>query len=319
MNKMNRKNKRVLKNKTYNIKKMKMYSGKKIHSTLTLMLIIAVAVVGYLWHFGKEIPQFERRADTSVNGIMEVHYIDVGQGDCTFIKCGNAAMLIDAGDNYKGTQVQLYLKKQRITKLDYVIATHPDSDHIGGLDVIVYKYDCDTIIMPDIDKDSNSYRDLVAAMNSKSYKAIFPEIGEEYPLGEAVFTIISPVKQYEDSNNSSVGILLKHGENKFLFTGDAEAEAEKDMVKGSINIDCDVYKVGHHGSANASSEIFLNAINPSYAVISCGNDNSYGHPHSTVLNELKYREIKIFRTDKQGTIIATSDGISIKWNCEPTE
>lgn len=319
MNKKNRKNKRTLKNKKYNIKKRKMYSGKKIYSTLVLMLITVVAVVGYLWHSGEEIPQFNRGSDTSASGIMEVHYIDVGQGDCTLIKCGSAAMLIDAGNNYKGTQIQLYLKKQGITKLDYVIATHPDGDHIGGLDVIVYKYQCDTIIMPDIDKDSNSYRDLVDAINSKSYKTTFPEIGKEYLLGEAVFTIISPVKQYEDSNNSSVGILLKHGKNKFIFTGDAGAEAEKDMVIGSINIDCDVYKVGHHGSANSSSEIFLNATSPAYAVISCGKDNSYGHPHSSVLSELKYRGIKIFRTDTQGTIIATSDGRSIKWNCEPAE
>lgn len=316
---MSRKSKINIKNRTNKIRKAKMYSRKRIHSILISLLIIAAVAVGYLWHFGGDIPQFTRGADTSVSGIMEVHYIDVGQGDCTLIKCGNAAMLIDGGDNNKGTQVQLYLKKQGINKLDYVIATHPDSDHIGGLDVIVYKYDCDTVIMPDMEKDSNTYRDLISAMNSKSYKTTFPEGGKEYSLGEAVFTIVSPVKEYEDANNASVGILLKHGENTFLFTGDAEKDAEKDMAAGSINIDCDVYKVGHHGSASSSSEIFLNAANPAYAVISCGRDNSYGHPHSLVLDELKYRGIKIFRTDKQGTIIATSDGISIKWNCEPSE
>lgn len=282
---------------------------------IVLLLIVIMAALGYLWHFVGEIPQLQPETNVSVNGIMEVHYIDVGQGDCTLIKCGSEAMLIDGGNNYKGTQVQLYLKKQGITKLDYVIATHPDSDHIGGLDVIVYKYDCDTIIMPDIDKDSSSYRDLIAAMDSKSYKVTLPQVGNEYSLGEASFTIISPAREYEDSNNSSVGILLRHGENTFLFTGDAESTAEKDMAAGSINIDCDVYKVGHHGSASSSSEIFLNAANPSYAVISCGSGNSYGHPHSSVLNELKYRGIKIFRTDQQGTIIATSDGVSIKWNC----
>lgn len=294
-----------------------MYSRKKLRSILISLLIIAAVAVGYLWHIRENIPQLQKETNATVSGVMEVHYIDVGQGDCTLVRCGNAALLIDGGNNYKGTQIQLYLNKQGINKLDYVIATHPDSDHIGGLDVIVYKYDCDTIIMPDMEKDSNSYRDLIAAMDSKLYKTTFPEIGKEYSLGEASFTIISPVREYEDANNSSVGILLKHGENKFLFTGDAESAAEKDIAAGNINIDCDVYKVGHHGSSSSSSKELLNAASPAYAVISCGKDNGYGHPHDSVLKELEYRGIKVFRTDKQGTIIAVSDGISIKWNCEP--
>lgn len=294
-----------------------MYSRKKLRSILISLLIIAAVAVGYLWYIRENIPQLQKETNATVSGVMEVHYIDVGQGDCTLVRCGNAALLIDGGNNYKGTQIQLYLNKQGINKLDYVIATHPDSDHIGGLDVIVYKYDCDTIIMPDMEKDSNSYRDLIAAMDSKLYKTTFPEIGKEYSLGEASFTIISPVREYEDANNSSVGILLKHGENKFLFTGDAESAAEKDIAAGNINIDCDVYKVGHHGSSSSSSKELLNAASPAYAVISCGKDNGYGHPHDSVLKELEYRGIKVFRTDKQGTIIAVSDGISIKWNCEP--
>lgn len=301
------------------MKKTKRYSGKRIFSVIISILIAVTAAVGYLWHFGGEALHFRQETNAPVSGVMEVHYIDVGQGDCTLIKCGNAAMLIDGGDNYTGTQVQLYLKKQGIKRLDYVIATHPDSDHIGGLDVIVYKYDCDTVIMPDIQKDSKSYRDLIAAMDSKYYKATLPQVGREYALGEASFTVISPVREYEDANNFSVGILLKHGENTFLFTGDAESEAERDIATGSINIDCDVYKAGHHGSTSSSSKMLLNAANPAFAVISCGSGNSYGHPHASVLNELKYKGIKIFRTDLQGTIIATSDGVSIKWSCEPVE
>lgn len=298
-----------------------MYSRKRLRSTLMSLIIMAVVAVGYLWHIRGDIllPQNQTQTNADVSQAMEVHYIDVGQGDCTLVKCGSAAMLIDAGNNYKGTQVQLYLKKHGINKLDYVIATHPDGDHIGGLDVIVYKYDCGTVIMPDMAKDSNSYRDLISAINSKSYKVTFPEVGKEYSLGEASFTIISPVREYEDANNASVGILLKHGNNTFLFTGDAESLAEKDMASGRINIDCDVYKAGHHGSSSSSSTELLNAASPAYAVISCGRDNSYGHPHSSVLKELKYRGIKIFRTDEQGTIIATSDGAVIKWNCEPIE
>lgn len=293
------------------------YHRKKVLSILLPLLIIAVAATGYFLWFKGILPPLKNGGAVQNINTMEVHYIDVGQGDCTLIKCGAEAMLIDGGDNSKGTQIQSYLQKQGIDKLNYVIATHPDSDHIGGLDVIVYKFECETIIMPDMEKDSKTYKDLIAAMKSKSYKAIFPEMGKEYSLGDAVFTIISPAKEYEDANNSSVGILLKHGENTFLFTGDAEKEAEKDIASGSINIDCDVYKAGHHGSVSASSEELLNKASPAYAVISCGKDNRYGHPHASVLNEFKYRGIKVFRTDEQGTIIALSDRTSIKWNCEP--
>lgn len=250
---------------------------------------------------------------------MEVHFLDIGQGDCTLVKCGDHAMLIDAGENDKGTQVQAYLQSQGVASLDYVIGTHPDSDHIGGLDVIIYKFDCQNVILPDYSKDTKTYRDVIASMDSKGYKNTLPVPGTQYALGEAVFTIIAPNGKYTSANNSSVGILLQYGDRRFLFTGDAEEEAEADILQNGLDIDCDVYQVGHHGSRTSSTEELLNAASPAYAVISCGEGNSYGHPHAQTLNNLRYRGILVYRTDEQGTIVAKTDGTNITWNCAPSE
>lgn len=250
---------------------------------------------------------------------MEVHFIDVGQGDATLIICDGEAMLIDAGENNMGTAVQLYLQKQGVEKLAYAIGTHPDSDHIGGLDVIITKFDCGVVMMPDYEKTTATYRDVVEAAEYKSYKIVAPKVGDTYTLGEATFTIIAPNDSYRDSNNSSIGILLSHGENRFLFTGDAEEEAEADILKNGIDISADVLHVGHHGSRTASTVDFVTAVSPEYGVISCGEGNSYGHPHAAPLNTLREQGVKLFRTDEQGSIVAESDGETITWNCAPTE
>lgn len=260
--------------------------------------------------------------DTSKpEGTLEVHYIDVGQGDATLIKYGSHAMLIDGGNNNKGTTVQLYLKKQGVESLDYVIGTHPDADHIGGLDVIVYKYNCDTVIMPDYEKDTKTYQELVDVIHDKNMKITYPVVGEQYALGEAKFTIIAPNSNSYggNANDYSVAILLEYGKNRFLFTGDAEETSEAEMLTNGIDISADVYKVAHHGSRSASTQEFLNAVHPKYAVISCGEGNSYGHPHAEVLNRLRSMGVEVFRTDEQGSIIASSDGENINWNCSATD
>lgn len=260
--------------------------------------------------------------DTSKpEGTLEVHYIDVGQGDATLIKCGSHAMLIDGGNNNKGTTVQLYLKKQGVESLDYVIGTHPDADHIGGLDVIVYKYNCEKVIMPDYEKDTRTYQELVDVIHDKNMKITYPVVGEQYALGEAKFTIIAPNSNSYggNANDYSVAILLEYGKNRFLFTGDAEEASEAEMLTNGIDISADVYKVAHHGSRSASTQEFLNAVHPKYAVISCGEGNSYGHPHAEVLNRLRSMGVEVFRTDEQGSIIASSDGENITWNCSATD
>lgn len=245
---------------------------------------------------------------------MQVHYIDVGQGDATLILCNGHAMLIDAGDNSKGTAVQYYLKKQGVESLDYVIGTHPDADHIGGLDVVITKFDCNMVMMPEIRRDNATYRDVLQAMEYRGYKNTPPVVGTEYPLGEATFCIVAPNGEYgEEYNNYSIGILLTYGENRFLFTGDAMKEAEADMLANGIALQADVLKAGHHGSSDAGSKAFLDAVNPKYAVISCGSDNDYGHPHRETLQSFKERRIDVYRTDLQGDVIAVSDGKEIRF------
>ncbi len=250
---------------------------------------------------------------------MEVHFLDIGQGDATLVKCGSHAMLIDAGENDKGVAVQAYLQSQGVESLDYVIGTHPDSDHIGGLDVIIYKFDCRQVMMPDYSKDTKTYRDVLAAMDSKRYKNTLPKIGDSYKLGDAVFTVIAPNKAYDSANDNSIGILLQYGEKRFLFTGDAEEEAEQDIAGNGLDISCDVYQAGHHGSRTSSSDELLDAADPAYAVISCGENNDYGHPHARTLNNFRRRGILVYRTDEQGTIVAKTDGETITWNCAPSE
>jgi len=249
---------------------------------------------------------------------LQVHFIDVGQGDSTLILCGNDSMLIDAGDNSKGTAVQLYLQKQGVEELTYLIGTHPDSDHIGGLDVIMTKFDCGTVIMPDVTSDTATYRDVIDTMDYRNYKNTLPQVGDVYSLGDAEFTIIAPNREYDDDNNSSVGIRLVHGNNVFLFTGDAGAEAEADMLQNGIDLKADVLHAGHHGSDTSGSQDFIREVSPEYAVISCGADNPYGHPHEQALAVLKEQGVQIFRTDEQGSIVAVSDGESITWNVEPS-
>lgn len=258
--------------------------------------------------------------ETSVDGeSMEVHFMDVGQGDATLIQCSGEYMLIDAGDNSQGTRIQAYLKKLGVEKLDYLVLTHTDSDHIGGADVIISKFDVETVFLSDYKKDNSTYEDLMSALKYKHLTHSLPELGRNYTLGNATITFIAPNDTYDAPNNSSLALVVEHGANSFLFTGDCEEQAEKDILEAGYDVDCDVYKLGHHGSATSNSEDFLNAITPEYGVVSCEEGNSYGHPHAEPLNRLRAMGTLLFRTDEQGTVIAYSDGEKLTWNCAPSD
>lgn len=257
-------------------------------------------------------------SSASEKGQVEVHFLDVGQGDATLILSEGHAMLIDAGNNSKGTTVQNYLKRQNVKKLDYVVGTHPDADHIGGLDVILYKFECGTVFLPDFTKNTKTCEEVESTLKLKGYQAVHPNVGDTYSLGSATFTILAPEKgAFDSANDYSIVIRLENGETSFLFAGDAEEESEEEMLSGGENLQSDVYKVSHHGSVSGTSEDFLKEVDPEYAVISCGEDNSYGHPHAEVMNLLRSEKVKVFRTDLQGTIVAVSDGKKITWNMSP--
>ena len=291
----------------------------------------------------------------STEDILEIHFIDVGQGDATLIKCGEETMLIDAADEDKGTALQYYLVKQNVEKLDYMVLTHPDSDHIGSADVIVTKFPVENVVLSYYEKDTSSYNNLMKALEYKYITPQIAEVGMVFELGSARCTVLGPVQEYEIPNNASVVLLVEHGENRFLFTGDAEVEAEEALLeyaaslqeekvwqdkeslletvqqqdtepwkdagalKNSGLLQADVYKAGHHGSSTSSSEKFLEAVQPTYTVISCESGNTYGHPHEEVLQRFGERNIQVYRTDEQGTIVAFSNGGQISWELQSHE
>lgn len=250
---------------------------------------------------------------------LEVHYIDVGQGSATLLKSGRHAMLIDTGDSDQGTKIQLYLTKQGVENLDYLVLTHPDADHIGGAPVIITKFGIGQLFLSNYEKDKKTTQKVRDAMQYKGLTASDCQVGDTFALGNASFTILGPAKEYADSNNASIALMVQNGNNRFLFTGDCEAEAEADLIASGADLSADVYLAGHHGSDTASSQAFMDAVSPMYAVISCGEGNSYGHPHAEVLNRFRSMGIQVFRTDEQGSVIAESDGTGITWNCAPSE
>lgn len=250
--------------------------------------------------------------------VMSVHFIDVGQGDCTLVCCAGHYALIDAGPDDKGTRVQSYLVKQGINTLDYLFLSHPDSDHIGAADVIISKFDIGYILESPFSKNNEIEDDLHNAIEYRNYTSYVPNSGDTFSLGNATISVLQST-EYDDSNNSSLVLYLEHGKNSYIFTGDAETVAEDDLLTSGRKVKADVYHVGHHGSSTSSSDAFVRAVNPDYAVISCGNNNTYGHPHQETMDLFKQNRIKIFRLDEQGTVISYSDGTSITWNVDPSD
>lgn len=287
---------------------------KKIYKRLLSILLVAFILIG-----GITADSMLSSASGAKAGKMEVHYIDVGQGDATLVTCDGHAMLIDAGDYSKGTAIQNYLQKQKIKKLDYLILTHPDSDHIGGAPVIITKFEIGRVFVSNYEKDNKTYQKLIQALDNKRLKYTTPETGTQYALGTAKITILAPNNVYDNPNDASVALMLQNGKNKFLFTGDAGEDAEQDILETDIDLSADVYKAGHHGSSTSTSQDFFEAVSPSCAVISCGEDNSYGHPHAETLNTFRMNGVKVYRTDEDGTIIATSDGKEITFNVPASE
>lgn len=245
---------------------------------------------------------------------LNVHYIDVGQGDSEFIEMPNGqTMLIDAGNPENGSQIVTYIKGLGHTKIDYLVATHPHADHIGGMEDVVKGLDIGKIYMPKASTNTKTFEDLLTAIQNKGLKINTAKSGVSmFKTGSLSADIIAPVNiTGDDLNQYSAVIMLTYGENKFLFTGDAGNESEGQITS---DIKADVLKVGHHGSDTSTSQAFLNKVSPKYAVIEVGKDNSYGHPTAATLAKLEKIGATIYRTDKDGTIIFTSDAKTITVN-----
>lgn len=265
----------------------------------------------------ESVSESETIVEPDVPGSLEVHFLDVGQGLSVLIKSDGHYMLYDGGDSDKSSFVVSYLKDQGVQNLDYIIASHYDSDHLNGVIGALHAFNVDTVIGPDYIHDSKLYQSFIDTVGEKGKNVEHPAVGSEYFIGNSKFIILSPNYITSDSNNNSVSIKIVNGSNSFILTGDAESSSESSMCNSGIDIDCDILCIGHHGSASSTSWEFLQYTVPEYAVISCGSGNQYGHPDKDTMDKLQSMEISVFRTDKQGTIIATSDGSNISWNTAP--
>jgi competence protein ComEC len=255
---------------------------------------------------------------TKEAGEMKVHFLDVGQGLSILVQSDGQTMIYDGGDKSTSSFVVSYLQKQNVTTIDYLISSHYDSDHMAGLIGCLNAFDVKNVISSDYEHDSKLYQSFIQTVADKGLPMQHPAVGTEFSFGSGSFQILAPATiDPNDSNKNSVAIKLTNGDNSFIFTGDAENTSEKAMSESGIDLSCDVLVPGHHGSATATSWDFLQATVPEYAVISCGKDNQYGHPDKDVMDKLESMDIQVYRTDKQGTIVAVSDGTTITWDQEP--
>lgn len=288
---------------------------KLIYLIVVLVVAIASGVFG-LDNFD-EVFEVELFSGTETqSNTFEVHYIDVDQGDCSLIICDGETMLIDAGENGHETEVLNYLRMKKIDKLDYIIASHQHTDHIGGLPEVLDEFGTDNIIMPRLTKEqtptNSTYTAFLNSIKNSGAKVIASKVGATYTLGSSTFEILGPVTDdAEDINNMSVMVKLTYGKKSFLFTGDAEKEEEREIIATGANLDCDVLKVGHHGSGTSSGVDFLDAVTPEICVIQVGANNDYGHPHENIVERLEKYTDEIYRNDLCGDIVITSDGVNL--------
>lgn len=259
----------------------------------------------------------------SGDGLL-VHFIDVGQADCALLQCDGEYLLIDGGNREDGQLVVSYLEQQGVEELAAVVCTHPHEDHVGGLPAVLAVYPTGAVYAPTRTYASKVFDDFMYYADQQGLTVTIPEPGDKISLGSAELTVLGPVKDYPEPNNTSIVLKAQYGDTAFLFTGDMEAEAEADMLDhwgSAMDFHADVLKVGHHGSATSSSAAFLSAADPDYGVISVGEGNSYGHPQAEVLDRLARMDILSFRTDELGHILAASDGktVTVTWENQATQ
>lgn len=240
---------------------------------------------------------------------LTVHFIDTGNSDAILIDDNGTSMIIDAGDNDDENMMVNYLKKVGIKDIKYLVSTHAHADHAGGLDEIVKNFEIENAFVSNGDSDTKTYRDFILALSDKGLNPSVPLEDKKFKLKNAYFEVFN-TNGGSSTNNESLVVLLTNGEDKMLFTGDAEEEVEYEILDKMPDVD--LLKIGHHGSHSSSTDAFLDKTKPEYAVILCGRNNKYGHPHRETMQKLKDRNIKVYRTDQNGDIVFTSTGHGLK-------
>ncbi|MFY9176049.1 MAG: ComEC/Rec2 family competence protein [Caldicoprobacterales bacterium] len=260
----------------------------------------------------------DQQEQLSVSGQdLIVHFIDVGQGDSILVQLPNQQnMLIDAGDNDKGQVVVDYIEKQGVSRIDYLIATHPHADHIGGMDHVIDHFEIGDIYMPKVAHTTKTYMDLLEAIDRKNLKIRAAQAGMDITIDDVRADILAPDSQLKSDNLNDYSIVIKltYGQTVFLLQGDAERKTEEAILTSGIDVEADVIKLGHHGSTTSSTSNYIDAVDPDYAIVSAGEGNKYGHPHKEVVALMKEKGIILYRTDRDGTIVAISDGSQISFN-----
>ena len=287
---------------------------KKTHAkgVVTVIMVLVAIIVGLFFGkdalFGGQGPTVEPVS----GGEVQFHFIDVGQGDAALIRTEKGDILIDAGTNSSEDELKAYLDSMGVKDLEYAVFTHPHEDHIGGADMVLNTYNVKRVILPDATATTKTFERMMDAIEAEKCEVIESAPDYEFYVGELRCTILAPIStSYTETNNYSVVLRADYGETSVLFTGDAEVDSEAEMLeryrfKGML--DCDLLKSGHHGSDTSSSQEFLDAVTPAYAVISVGEGNTYDHPKQVTLAKYDAMNIQYWRTDKEGSIVFTSTG-----------
>lgn len=286
-------------------------NDKQIITIISFIIVLATAILGgeLFLKTDKNSEAVQTSSNVSLDK-LKVDFIDVGQADSILVSNKDETMLIDAGNNENGKDIVDFIKSKGITKINYLIGTHPHADHIGGLDdVINSDLEIANVYMPKIQTNTKTFEDVLDALKNKNLKVTAPSKGDTFKIGDANCEVMTDsILDKDNLNLSSIVIRLEFGENSFLFMGDAETENEKTINWPKTNL----LKVGHHGSNTSSSQNFLNQVKPEYAIIMAGKDNSYGLPKQKILDRLNKIGARIFRTDELGTITVISDGKTIE-------
>ena len=249
---------------------------------------------------------------------FEMHFLDVGQALSVLVECDGQYMLYDGGNVDDGSYVVSYLQNLGVEELQYVFCSHAHEDHVGGLSAALAYFPADHVYSPVTEASTKCFQDFVKYTQQQGLQVEVPAAGTVWPLGSATVTMLGPVAQYDNTNDTSIVLRVDYGSTSFLLTGDMESDAERDLVNSGANLKADVLQVGHHGSSTSTSYIFLNAVLPEMGIISCGVNNKYGHPHEETLSILRDAGVNVYRTDLLGAIVIGSDGQNYTIRTEKT-
>ncbi len=285
-----------------------------------LILIIVYIVFVSAKYMGFDLKEFnlpnilpESESVVIPEGTAIMTFIDVGQGDCSLIQFNGYDILIDAGESQFGDDVVDKLKELGVDDLEFLVATHPHSDHIGGIAEVLENYEVENFVMPEVVHTTKTYEDMIDILDTKNINVIIPNQGQYLiDTDGAKLQVISPKITKEDNlNNYSICLKFDYGNTRAIYTGDAEVMVEKMILESGVGLDCDIYQVGHHGSVTSNSEGFLGAMSPQIGIISCGKNNDYGHPHDEVVTRFETLGTELYRTDQLSDITITTDGSTI--------